>query len=95
MAKQMQPQDKTQPVKEDEILSGKRFGLLSLHGRDRTKINGIYWLCVCDCGNVRSVRTEDLRSGKVGFCGDANKHSRRYENIILKRGDIRAKHTGD
>ncbi len=28
-----------------------------------------YWICKCDCGNIVSIRGQDLRQGKTKSCG--------------------------
>lgn len=30
---------------------------------------GTYWLCVCECGNLKEVRRQDLKRGYVKSCG--------------------------
>ena len=79
MAEQMKPYDKVRRVTSDEMLCGKRFGLLTVHGRDRTKKNDCYWMCVCDCGSLCSFRVQDLCFGQIGFCGNNSRHIRRYK----------------
>lgn len=53
-----------------EDLTGRRFGRLTVvefYGNDR---NGrTQWLCECDCGNMKIVRSFDLKGGKVVSCG--------------------------
>ena len=34
-----------------------------------SKSHGNYWLCECDCGNLRKVKASDLVSGKSTSCG--------------------------
>ena len=41
--------------------------VLRENGRD--KHNKVLWLCRCKCGNVITVRGEDLRSGNTTSCG--------------------------
>ena len=41
--------------------------VLRENGRD--KHNNVLWLCRCKCGNVVTVRGEDLRSGHTTSCG--------------------------
>lgn len=51
--------------------TGARYGKLQVIERDTTK-ERVYWLCQCDCGNVTSVRGDELRNGRIvtcGFCG--------------------------
>lgn len=48
------------------IAPGERFGRLTaseLSGRQG------YWLCVCECGNRKEVRSDHLRSGGTSSCG--------------------------
>jgi len=32
----------------------------------------LYWKCLCDCGNTRTVQTSDLKNGKIDSCGCDN-----------------------
>jgi hypothetical protein len=54
-------------VKND--LTGKRFGRLSVIGIDDRGIKRTYYYCKCDCGNVKSIRSDGLTSGAVTSCG--------------------------
>jgi hypothetical protein len=45
-----------------------QWGLGSTHGE-------YYWLCHCDCGNVRIVRGSHLKSGNVKSCGCLRHHT--------------------
>lgn len=54
-------------VKND--LTGKRFGRLSVIGIDDRETKRTYFYCRCDCGNVKSVRSDCLVSGAVTSCG--------------------------
>lgn len=50
-------------------LKGMRFGrLVVLEEREN---NGLFtqWLCKCDCGNEKVIKTNSLRMGKVKSCG--------------------------
>lgn len=52
-----------------EDLTGKRFGKLTVLGRNYEKTNGKRnWDCVCDCGNLRVVSTGLLNNGSVRKC---------------------------
>ena len=43
-------------------LEGQKFGKLTVIERDKTKPKGIvYWICLCDCGNIISVRGQNLK----------------------------------
>lgn len=50
-------------------LAGKRFGRLIVLRRDST-VNGknIRWVCLCDCGNEKSISGNKLRSGNTRSC---------------------------
>lgn len=52
-------------------LSGKTFGrwtVLSITN-DRTKNGGVYWLCECECGEIKKVVAETLKKGTSKSCG--------------------------
>ncbi len=51
-------------------MEGERFGKLVVLGADsenHTTLQKV--LCRCDCGNVRSVATRELKNGKITSCG--------------------------
>lgn len=54
-------------------LTGRRFGLLTVEGRDdaREGYSRWYalWRCRCDCGGTATAPTEPLTAGRVGSCG--------------------------
>lgn len=52
-------------------LTGQRFGRLNVIRRDteQTTKCGIKWICVCDCGNVKSILGDNLKKGKTQSCG--------------------------
>ena len=50
-------------------LTGQRFGALTVLGRAKCEEGHGAWLCRCDCGNEKVVRTYDLRHGRVKSCG--------------------------
>ena len=51
-------------------LKGKRFGRLVVLERDIIKKgNFAYWICKCDCGKIKSVRSQHLTSNKIVSCG--------------------------
>lgn len=49
-------------------ISGYRFGRLLIVRLSR-KGKRRYWLCECDCGNIKSVLHENLTSGQTKSCG--------------------------
>jgi len=53
-------------------LTGRRFGRLVVQSRHYSigprQNRGALWLCHCDCGEVRIVRSDALQSGKTVSC---------------------------
>ena len=51
-------------------LIGQRFGKVTVIEKvGRSKHKTILWRCLCDCGNMTTAQTSDLRMGKVKSCG--------------------------
>lgn len=51
-------------------LTRQRFGhLIVLGPTKKRKGRKVVWLCVCDCGNVREVASNNLGSGNTKSCG--------------------------
>ena len=52
-------------------LIGKRFGRLLVLSEDtkRDKSGNVYYLCRCDCGNEKIIKSASLRSGLTVSCG--------------------------
>lgn len=50
-------------------LTGQRFGRLLVFGRGPNLGASSGWLCRCDCGTERPVRSYSLRSGDSPSCG--------------------------
>jgi hypothetical protein len=50
-------------------LINKKFGLWTTIERDWKNTKGIYWICKCDCGNIKSVRHDALKEGRSVSCG--------------------------
>lgn len=66
-------------------LYGKRFGKLSVVGRDgKTKWGNYKWMCICDCGKTTTVSSGNLVSGKTLSCGCfAKEQASKYNRIDL------------
>ena len=47
---------------------GRRIGKLTVIARDYSH-KKVYWICKCDCGTVKSIRRNHLKSGAVVSCG--------------------------
>ena len=44
-------------------MTGQRYGKLTVVERDSSKKGGAaYWICKCDCGNIKSIRGSNLRA---------------------------------
>ncbi|MBR0536440.1 MAG: hypothetical protein IIX14_08695 [Clostridia bacterium] len=66
--------NKSKHSSKNESLIGKKFGFLTVIEIDKEKKgSGVFWKCICDCGNVKSYRTNILLSGKVVSCGCNNR----------------------
>jgi len=50
-------------------ITGERFGRLVVLGRTHNIGKDTAWLCECDCGNYKVVRTSGLKSGDYVSCG--------------------------
>ena len=52
-----------------------KLTVLNVNEQDSTKRRGKdkkvykYWNCICECGNIKSIRGDDLRKGKIKSCG--------------------------
>lgn len=58
-------------------LTGQKFGRLTVLYRDETKPKGhgkpVYWVCQCECGNIKSIYAHSLTTGKTQSCGCLHK----------------------
>lgn len=51
-------------------ITGQKFGRLTVLGIDEDRSqHKKYWICQCDCGNVKSVRSDSLKCGAIVSCG--------------------------
>ena len=74
-------------------LSGMKFGKLTVVEKDleRSKKSATYWKCQCECGNITSVFSGNLKSGKTTTCGCGtskavkDRHEKFREDNIGKR----------
>ena len=56
-----------------EDLSGQKFGRLSIVNKTEKRSYGsVVWLCKCDCGKLKEVRQNKLKSGETRSCGCLN-----------------------
>ena len=50
-------------------LTNKRFGRLLVLNRAPNKNGKVYWLCQCDCGNIKEISRSNLQSNHTKSCG--------------------------
>lgn len=50
-------------------LTGQRFGSLLVIGVDETSGRKTKFICQCDCGNIKSIRSDALIEGMTRSCG--------------------------
>lgn len=50
-------------------LTGQVFGRLTVIGVDDKNTRKTYYYCRCECGNVKSIRSDSLISGAIRSCG--------------------------
>ena len=64
---------------------GDKYNKLTIIGESsrRASNGGKYWLCQCDCGNIKEIRGDHLKSGHTKSCGCQNQE--RINNIIGQR----------
>ena len=58
-------------------LTGNKYGKLTVLKKDeeRKTKSGSYWICQCECGNVKSVKSSSLRRGEIQSCGCLRKEA--------------------
>ena len=67
-------EDKSLIPKKEVVLSdrliGRRFGHLEVKKDTGKRTHrSIIWECICDCGNIHEVSSNNLNSGRVNSCG--------------------------
>ncbi len=50
-------------------LTGQRFGRAIALERDCSAKGRVFWRCACDCGNIFSAPSQNLRNGQCKSCG--------------------------
>ena len=58
--------------------TGKRYGKLKVLSFDAVQRGEPYFLCKCDCGQEKSVRGANLRSGNTTSCGCSRRKARKW-----------------
>lgn len=72
-------------------ITGQTFGMLTvLHRTNRKTSSGVYyWLCQCDCGTIKEIDGESLRTGSTISCGCSKRSNGEYKIYsILKENNI-------
>ena len=67
-------------------LTGQRFGRLLVAGMGERSANGrILWVCLCDCGNQKTITPAGLRHGGTRSCGclRAEASSARTKGVLV------------
>lgn len=73
-------------------LIGRKFGRLTVIGIDDRGTRKTYWVCQCDCGNIKSARSDSLQCGAIKSCGCMKKEQDRVNltaNHIHKQSGTR------
>ena len=75
--------EKGQFVNMREDITGQRFGrLVALNFSHKDKNRKTYWDFQCDCGNIKTLRTDQVKNGNIKSCGCLKKEQ---DNINLNR----------
>ena len=61
-------------------LTGKQFGRLTVLQRAEPYTYPPYWVCKCECGNIKTIKGASLTSGRTKSCGCLKE-----QNLIGKR----------
>ena len=74
-------------------LTGKRFGRLTVleMGESRYQPSGkqrIFWKCKCDCGKIKEIEGQSLRSGRTTSCGCYRKEHNRESQLKTNVYDL-------
>ncbi|MBQ0014704.1 MAG: hypothetical protein KBS82_05200 [Oscillospiraceae bacterium] len=56
-------------------LTGQKFGRLTVLERAPSTGGQAEWICKCDCGNIKKVKGQHLRSGAIVSCGCYNREA--------------------
>jgi len=72
--------DKEYKIKD---LTGNKYGKLKVLKFSHTDKNqGRYWLCQCDCGNIKAINEKRMKSGMTRSCGCLHKEVIREKHLI-------------
>lgn len=69
-------------------LTGEKFGRLTVLGLSEKKSGRkSYWVCECECGNKKLVRSDSLKRGQVQSCGCLKKEQNKINLNRTTHGD--------
>ena len=74
-------------------LLNKKFNYLTIIDGPIIKNKKTYWICRCDCGKIKQIRADQLKSGKTKSCG-CFKKANLINNNYKKRVDLTNKKSG-
>lgn len=66
---------KLKNIKRVHDLTGEKFGRLTVIGMDDRNTRKTFWICQCECGGIKSVRSDGLLSGATKSCGCMKKET--------------------
>lgn len=70
-------------------LTGKRFGrLIVIRRMDHDKWGHSTWLCQCDCGKEKIIRSDHLLSNKIQSCGCLHNEGNNIRHGHNKKGEV-------
>lgn len=68
-------------------LTSRKFGRLTVIESDTSR-KGVYWICKCECGNTKSIKSNSLLSGVSKSCGCLQSNLRTNNLIGQKFGKL-------
>lgn len=74
-----------QLVKPKENLVGQVFGKLTVVELDHVEKSRRYWRCQCQCGNTKSIREYNLKSGNTTSCGCSRRKYIEHQKVNVKK----------
>ena len=66
-----------------EDLLNKKFGRLLVTSLADNIKNRAAWMCQCDCGNIKIIKSENLKNGSTKSCGCLNNEKRKERSHNL------------
>lgn len=67
-------------------LTGKHFGLLTVIKKGENIGKHSAWMCKCECGKIKAIRSDHLIHGKTISCGCYEDKSRKLGNHLIHGG---------